>query len=229
VAALTGSIGAIQLAGLLTARRGARADHVDRTYARRMTLISALAVIDTRLDILLTGLLLGARDAGLVAAARLFPGLVKTFWTVLYQRCFPSLAAGSVEDGRALVRRYRTLLVSGVGVVAAVGSLLAPFLIRALFGAHFEGAVTLTRLLLAAAFVSSFGFLDLTLVRAQGDLRREGVVLAVLATLSLVALAPLILLLGIEGVGVEALIAAVAYSGLAMYLARRTVPQLQSR
>jgi O-antigen/teichoic acid export membrane protein len=226
VAAFTGATGVIQLAGLLSVRRGARVDAVDRTYAGRMTAITVLAAIDPRLDILLTGLLLGARDAGLVAVARTFPGLLKTLWTVLYRPFFVRMSAGSLEEGRALVRRYRVALAACFALATGIGIALAPFLIRVLFGARFESSATLTRLLLAGAFLSSLGFLELTLIRAQGDLRREGIVYIVLPIVSLVALPPLILVFGIDGVGIEAVAAGAVYWLLVRFLSPRISPQL---
>lgn len=218
VLGVAGLTGAVQLLGLRRLRPGA-ATGDDRRYARRLTLVAALTAVDVRLDLLVTGMLLGAREAGIVAVAVTFPTIVKRVWEVLYQPFFVEMSADPAR-APALVRRARLLLALGLAGISGALALLAPLLVPALFGDAFGDAVALAQLLLAAAALMPLGFLDEVYLKAKGDVGRLGVVYLVLPGVSFVALPPLVYLLGIDGIGVEAIVVAVVYVALVRALAR---------
>jgi O-antigen/teichoic acid export membrane protein len=225
VLAMTGLTGLLQLGGVLPQRRSGSAAAGDLSYARRMTGISVLSAVDTRLDVLLAGSLLGASQAGVVAVARIFPSLVKNLWLVLNQPFFTALASGTLAHGFSLARRYRVPLFAALAGASAVGAAVAPWAVPRIFGSEFHDSVGVAQLLLVGTALGVTVYLDHLLIRAQGDLRRDATIQILLALTSLVALPPLILLLGVYGVGVEAVLASAVYVAAVRYLAPGTVPR----
>jgi O-antigen/teichoic acid export membrane protein len=219
----TGLTGVVQLAGLLGMRAGADASVEDLSYARRFTGVTVLSAVDTRLDVLLSGVLLGPSAAGIVAVARTFPGLMKAAWTVAYQALFVKLAALPLAEAYRVVGRYRVAVVAGFGTMSAIGALLVIPLVPLIFGEGYEDAVPVAQLLLLASGLASLGYLDQTLLRAQGYVMKEAVILTALPIFSLAMLPLLILWLGINGVGVEAVLATLLQVALATTLVRRVV------
>jgi O-antigen/teichoic acid export membrane protein len=215
--------GVVQFARLWLLRAVTSPAERDIAYAKQVTALSVLPAIDGRLDILVTGALLSAREAGLVAIARSLPLLTKRVWEVLYQPFFVKMSAIGPLENLRVVRRYRLPLFAVLGSGSLVAAALAPVLIPAVFGVGGRGAVTLAQLLLIATAVTVFGLLDEVLLRAQGDLRRLRIVLVVLPVISMVAMPVLVYLLGIDGVGVEAVIVAIVYVSLVRRLAARSV------
>jgi O-antigen/teichoic acid export membrane protein len=219
----TGLTGAVQLRGLLAVRESAEATAEDLSYARRFTSVSVLSAVDARLDVLMSGFLLSPSAAGIVAVARTFPGLIKAAWTVAYQPIFVRLATLPVADAYRVAGRYRLPVIAGLGALSAIGIVLAGPLIPALFGEAFEDAVPVTQLLLLASGLAAFGYADQTFLRAQGFVLREAVILTVLPIFSLVMLPVLILSLGVNGVGIEAVLATLLQVALAVTIARRVI------
>ena len=223
VGALAGWTGILQFAGLVSLRSSATLMADDRHYARRMTLANALGAVDERLDVLLAGALLGARDAGLVAVARTLPMLVRRLWQILYQPFFVRIAAVPPSHSLIIAERYRLLLVACLGGLSLATIPAAPYLIPALFGESFKEAVSLTQLFMLAAGLVSLARLHEIVLRAIGDVRALATLYTTLALTSMVCLPPLIALWGILGIGIEALVATIVYIVLATRLARNSV------
>jgi O-antigen/teichoic acid export membrane protein len=220
VVGMTTLTGAIQLAGTLSAPRTMDAAN-DIGFARRMTGVSVAGAVDARLDVLLAGSLLGSREAGLVAVARIAPAALKNIWmAVLYQPFFTRMAAETLEGARDVARRYRrsVALVSA----AACGLLIAvvPVVLPSVFGEPFSDATLVAQLLLAAVPLHIVAGLDKTVLRAQAFTGRETMIHVALAIVSLVAMPPLIFVFGITGIGIEALVSGVVYVFLARRFAR---------
>lgn len=212
----------MQLAGLLHGRpREQQATDSDRSYGRRLSSLSILTALDVQLDVIMSAALLGTREAGIVAVARMIPTIPRRIWEVAYQPFFVKMA-GDLAGARAVVNRYRLPLVGAFAAVAVVGIATAPFVIPALFGSSFQEAVLLTQFLLAANTVRVIAFLDEIQMKAVGDARRLSAIYVVLPLVSLVTLPPLVSLFGISGVGVRALVAASVYAVLTYVLGRRT-------
>lgn len=210
VLAIGALTGLLQVRGLASLP-ASDVDPVDVAYARKITALSILTTIDVRLDILVAGFLLGPREAGLVAVARTLPTLGKRVWEVLYQPLFVRVAAAPEHDALQYVRRVRWPLLGVVGGFAVVAMLLVPWLIPALFGSSFRSAVHLSQLLLAATALTVAGYPEEVFFKAHGRFDRLTRVYIVLPLVSFATLPPLVLLFGIVGIGVEALLVAVVY------------------
>jgi O-antigen/teichoic acid export membrane protein len=217
--AFTGLTGVLQLHGLKTLRLGAYAATEDFSYARGMSVVALLGAVATRLDILLVGALLGAREAGLVSIARLFPTFLKRIWEIPAPWFLSKMAGAGDAGALALAQRYRFRVAGGLAAVALVGIIAAPSAIQLFFGQEFTAATRLTQLLLASAMLAPFGFLEEVALRARGDVRRIGMVYVVLPITTLLLMPLLVLSLGIEGVGVTAVVTAGVYVILVRYLA----------
>jgi O-antigen/teichoic acid export membrane protein len=209
--AFTSLTGFLQLRGVLSLREGARAETRDFSYARGMSVVAVLGALSSRLDLLLVGSLLGARQAGLVAVARLFPALVKRAWEIPAPWFLTKMASGDGVDASTVANRYRIRVTGLLGAMAVLGIIAAPFAIPAFFGQDFAGAVTLTQLLLAAAAIGPFAFLDEVALRAVGDVRRLGLVYVVVPGVTLLSMPVLVLAFGILGVGMSAIASTATY------------------
>jgi O-antigen/teichoic acid export membrane protein len=227
--AYMGSIGVIQLRGLMTLRAGADATPEDLSYARRFTGVSVLSAVDARLDVLLTGFLLSPSAAGTVAVARTFPGLLKAAWTVAYQPLFVKMTAMPLAEAYRVVSRYRLAVVAALASLSAIGAVIVVWLVPALFGKEYDDAVPLAQLLLLASGLASLGYVDQTFIRAQGFVLNEAIILTALPIFSLVVLPLLILAVGINGVGIKAVLATLLQVALATMIARRVVRAATSR
>jgi len=211
VAAMTGLTGAIQLSGTLAAPR-TRGASSDIGYARRMTGVSVAGAIDARLDVLLAGSLLGTREAGLVGVARLAPGVLKNVWiTLLYQPFFTRMAAGTIDQALDVARRYRRSLTLVSAALCGLLIAAVPVVLPLAFGPSFSDATLVAQLLLATVPLHFLAGIDKTVLRAQAFTGKETTIHITLAIVSLLALPPLIVVFGVTGVGIEALLSAVVY------------------
>jgi O-antigen/teichoic acid export membrane protein len=219
--ALCGITGLVQASGLIPLRTVGAAFAEDVRYARHMTVVTVLSAVDARLDILVSGALLGSKAVGLAAVARMFPTLVKRLWQILYQPFFVAMSERSGAERAAMTRRYRLLLTGSLGLICLGGVAVAPFLIPALFGSRFHAAVHLAQLLLVAAALQTIAYLDEVRLKASGEVRRLSVIYLVLPVTSLVGLPLLVHFFGLDGIGYEALLASSVYVALVVPLARR--------
>lgn len=221
--------GVVQTRGLVSLRPGAFAVADDVRYAREISTITLLSAVDARLDLLVTGALLGTREVGLVAIARTLPLLIRRVWEVLYQPFFVRMTAVGPAEAMTVARRFRVPLVAVLGSGSAVGIALTPVFVPLAFGGTGRDAVTLAQLLLGAVILAVVGFVDEVYLKAQGDIRRLRMIYVVLPITSLVFTPLLVYLFGINGIGIEALVVSAVYVVLATNLARRSVREATAR
>jgi O-antigen/teichoic acid export membrane protein len=223
VLAVAAFTGIAQFAGLWPLRREATSAKEDIRYAKEVTLLSVLPAVDGRLDIVVVGALLSAKDAGLVAIARSLPLLTKRVWEILFQPFFVKMSAVGPQENLRIVRRYRALLFLTLGSASLIGALVAPVLLPVIFGKDGRGAVTLAQLLLLSTALTVLGLLDEVLLRAQGDIQRLRVVYVALPAISILTLPLLVYFFGIKGVGLEAVLVAATYVVLLRRLSAQSV------
>ena len=219
VAAVGGLTGIVQLRGLARLPHR-RLEAGDLAYAKKLTALAMLAVVDVRLDILLSGFVLGAREASFVAVARTLPTLGKRIWEVGYQPLFVRLSELGEREALQRARRLRWPILAVLGTFAAVGVLAVPWLIPAVYGHRFHGAVHLSQLLLVAMVLMAAAYPEEVFFKAHGRFDRLTRVYVTLPVISFALLPPLVLLLGLTGIGVEALLVAAVDVVMILWLAR---------
>lgn len=110
---------------------------------------TALAqVLTFRMDRYLVGVFLTPAAVGVYSVAATAPELLRLPLVALGQPIFFRLASGSAELRD--FRRIRLICLIATALLAAVLAILAPFLVRTIFGSEFAGAVTPMRILLLA-------------------------------------------------------------------------------
>lgn len=221
VLALQASVGAWQLRALLRLPRPLPATDEDLRYARGLSGLNVLTNVDARLDIALTGLLLGARETGIVAVARTIPLAMKHVWELLYQPIFNRLASTPHEDALAWMHARRWKLMAGLGGLNVAAAALCPLVIPAVFGDEFRDAVLPAQLVLLAAALLTVGSLESVFLKATGRLRQLTILLVTLPVSSLLVLPPALVLAGPAGIGIKALVVALLHVTLAISLTRR--------
>jgi O-antigen/teichoic acid export membrane protein len=96
-------------------------------------------------DVLLLGYLAGSHSVGLYTAANRLPASIVTFANLWLQAFFPQ-AAARLQDDPAAFRRDLAATLSGAIILAVViaggAAVIAPQLMRALFGGAFRGSAT---------------------------------------------------------------------------------------
>jgi len=228
VLGLTGVTGVLQFGGLLLSRRESDASGEDVHYARRITAVGILSGLAARLDIILTGALLGVHEAGLLGVARTLSGVMRRIWDTLNPIFFVKLAATTPRDGLRVASRYRLAVMLALGGPGIAGIAAAPVLVPFLFGDSFRPAVTVTQLLLGASVLAPVAYLEAVLLKAQGDLRRLGWSYVVLPLVSILAMPPLVWRVGLNGVGITAILVAAVSVLLYIPLARSSVAERES-
>jgi O-antigen/teichoic acid export membrane protein len=220
IMALGGTTGVLQIWELMKLRAACNATSADHAYARSVTGVAFLGTADVHLDILLTGWLLGPAPTSLVAVARFFPLYLRRIWEVVYPAFFARIAAAAKGHALESVSAFQVPLVATFLVLAALGVLAAPLVIRLFFGDEFVKAASVAQSLLIATAVASTGYLRMTFLRAH-DVRRFAILHIVLLGSSLIVLPPLLIAFEVEGVGLKALIIACIYVVTTYLLAQR--------
>jgi O-antigen/teichoic acid export membrane protein len=218
--ALCGLTGGLYLVGVLRARRHASVAPEDVAYARRITIATALAAVSSRIDVLATGALLGARESGLVGIARLFSNALKRVWETVSPMLFVDLAVRDRQAGLRLAGRLRPWIFTGLAVPALAGIIAASWLVLALFGSEFEDATTVTQLFLLAAAIAPLGFPETVYLKAHGDVRRLSVSYVLLPLFALGVTPGLVFFYGLTGVGLASVATAIVSVALFVALPR---------
>lgn len=221
VLALQASIGTWQLRALLRLPQPRPPTADDLRYARGLSGLNVLTNVDARLDIVLTGALLGSRETGIVAVARTIPLTMKHVWELLYQPIFNRLAASSREDAAVWIQAQRWKLVAVLGGMNVAAAALCPFLVPAVFGDQFDDAVLPAQLVLLAAALLTVGSLESVFLKASGRIRQLTILLVALPVSSLLVLPPALLVAGPAGIGIKALVVSAVHVALAIWLTRR--------
>lgn len=177
-------------------------------YGVRFHVSVLLAIANRRLDLVVITLVLPSADLGLYVVAGTVQGLPMIIATTMDILVFPKIAAQTGEAGRREVfERY--LRATLVLVLPATGALIlvAPYLIRAIFGAPFVGATDAARLLLAAAVPFTFKILVASYFRAANRMAVVSKAELIGMIVSAVALLALIPSFGIVGAAIANAIA----------------------
>jgi len=164
-------------------------------------------VLTFRMDRYLVGVFLAPGAVGVYSVAATAPELLRLPLVALGQPIFFRLASGSAELRD--FRRIRLVCFMATASLAVILAVLAPFLVRTIFGGEFAGAVTPMRvLLLAEGGIAIYSVDGPSLVGVD---RVRDASLAAVAALIVVAIGDLILIPAYGTVG-AAWASVVAYS-----------------
>jgi O-antigen/teichoic acid export membrane protein len=159
-------------------------------YGKRLTLITSLGTLQSYLDKLAVGAILGLQPLAIYSVGKLFEQGLKLPWNSLHQLYFPKLASRDLNAARHLVRAT----LPYVWGAFAAGGLLAiaatPLITRIVFGETYESSVPVSRILIFGIMIAIPGAQFEILFRSVGDesrLYRQRVTFAVLELLLVVA------------------------------------------
>jgi O-antigen/teichoic acid export membrane protein len=141
-------------------------------YGKRLTVITSLGTLQSYLDKVAVGGILGLNALAIYSVGKLFQQALKMTWGALHQLYFPKLASRSLDAARHLTRATLPLIWAGFGVVALVLVLIAPAVIDAVFGAAYASSVDVSRILILGVAVAIPGAQFEILFRSTGDERR---------------------------------------------------------
>lgn len=176
-------------------------------------------VLTFRMDRYLVGVFLTPGAVGVYSVAATAPELLRLPLVALGQPIFFRLASGSAELRD--FRRIRLICLLATASLAATLAVLAPFLVRTIFGSEFAGAVTPMRiLLLAEAGIALYSVDGPSLVGVD---RVRDASLAAVAALVVVAIGDLILIpaFGLAGAAWASVVAYSVMGFVAHMLLRR--------
>jgi O-antigen/teichoic acid export membrane protein len=187
-------------------------------YGKQLSRIGALSSIDLQLDVLLTAALLSKPNVALLAVARSGGQFMKATWYLVSQANIGRLAALHENESRRESVRLAVALTAVYTLVGVVAAGLCPWVVPFVFGEGYAGAVPVAQLLLLVPAVSATGSCLELHLKAQARVR-ELYVLHLVKPLTSAVLLPLALVLfGLVGVGIEALVIAVLYTILTLTL-----------
>lgn len=191
-------------------------------YAWGTHWVGALNVAQDYLPTLATGGVIGAAGAGLLKTARLFSDvLVVSTAKLLVPALLPEFARLGEAEGRALAARVNRMTLGGFFLVFALLAVFGKELISLIAGAAFVSAYPAMLWLAASGVVAASSFSYETFLTAQGAIRRVVWSNSVAIVLYFAALAVLLPVAGVEGVGMAAVAAAVARAALLRWNALR--------
>jgi O-antigen/teichoic acid export membrane protein len=189
-------------------------------FGLRGYLVSLSPIGTFQLDQALIGLMLPARDLGLYVAALAFTNLPLLISRSIGVIAFPQVAR--TGDSRAQeMRRFFVLSLAATGAVVVLLELAAGWIVPLFFGAEFEDAVLLTRILLVGSFFAGARRVLADITSGSG---RPGITsIAELSSWVVIvpALAVLAPLFGVPGVAVATVISSFASFSLLLVLLRR--------
>jgi len=142
---------------------------------------------------------------GLYSVAAAFPEMLRVLPVALAQPVFYGLSSQSTSNEDFARARRICLAVMVVG--AAVAVLLAPLMVRVLFGDEYAGAVSALRLLVVAEVGLAVYYVDSSALSGQRRVREAAAAVLVGLVVALVGYATLIPWLGINGAAIASMIA----------------------
>lgn len=185
-------------------------------YGLRCSGTDVLGCFSYYLDQLVVASMLGPRELGLYAVAfslsRVLTALDVAVTTVL----FPRIVARRAEGVVATVAQVVRLSAFGCGAVAAAIGLLAPLIIRLLYGEEFLPAVTPLRILLAEAVVTGATNVIVQAYNATGQPGRTSMLFSINIAVAALAMLVLVPAFGVAGAAAAALIGALVRLGCAL-------------
>ncbi len=123
-------------------------------YGKRLSALSVLISIETRVDNVMLGTYLPFATLGWFnMAARINEGVMQETWTVVARLLFPRLAETSGDEARRRARVWGAYLLGGFAVLAALFWLLAPWVLPWVLGPKYAASISLVQWL---ALITAF-------------------------------------------------------------------------
>jgi O-antigen/teichoic acid export membrane protein len=196
-------------------------------YGARSHASSTSNFLNQRLDQLVISMILPAKQLGLYVIGVTFTSLVVFVGGSMAYATLPNVAGlAAVEERAVLARRLVSLTLLLSALVSIPIIVLAPLLIRGLFGAEFVPAVEITRILVLAVVVLSTNRALEAVLRAVGRPLDAGISELVALGTTIAGLAVLLPLLGIVG---AAIASGLAYLTAGFWMVRRATRALEVR
>ena len=183
-------------------------------------LSSALETINLRLDLLILGLMVPARDVGQYAIAVGMSLTMLPFAGVAAPWILPTLVRTKAEHRkpRAIFAISLTALISGVGNL--IGIIFAPAIVEFVVGARWLPAVPAFRLLLVGSFFLSIREVLTSIANGYGRPYAGAVADGASAFMTVLIIVPAIRLYGIEGAAAASTVAYGTSVALLILIAR---------
>lgn len=193
---------------------------VDRTFARPLLSMSGWVAVTNvseavigRIDPIVVGLVVGVPQAGVYAVGQKLAALVSRFTEPVSMVFFPHasvMAAAGDREGLRKAFLTATRIVIAIALPLTIGLIvLAGPLIDAWVGAGFSGAVPVVSCLAATTTIWAFSGAGVYVLRGIGDVRRPALIDSFEAACNFGLSIALGLTLGLKGVAIATLIAAV--------------------
>jgi O-antigen/teichoic acid export membrane protein len=167
--ATLGSINVGSYAWAARYRTNERSDPLTIAYGKRLTLITSLGTMQAYTDKLVVGGILGLQPLAIYSVGKLFQQGLKITWGALHQLYFPKLASRDVSQARHLTRATLPYVWSAFAVIALVGILAAPTIVRVVFGPAYEASIPVSRVLMLAVLLAIPGAQFEVLFRSTSD------------------------------------------------------------
>jgi len=187
-------------------------------YGKRLSRINVLSAIDLQLDVLLTAVLLSRPDVALLAVARTGGQFMKALWYLVAQANIGRFSTLREDDSRHAALVLGLWLTPVFALICGISAALCPWVVPAIFGQSYAGAVTVAQLLLLVPVVGAVGACLELHLKAHAGVRELYILHIVKPVSSFVCLPIAIWTLGLVGVGIEALLIAALYTVLTAVL-----------
>ncbi len=189
-----------------------------------MAVVGSVAMVDAQLGLVMLGLLEGAREAGLFAAATQATVGFVLVWNAAGRPLMPPVARLHETGGHARLRSELTRATRWVAAATAAGALVVVLLagpLLSLFGAAFTEAADVLILLAVGHVVNATWAFNGTVLTATGHVGAAARGATVAIVVNAVLLAALIPLAGLEGAAIAWLASVAVRNALNSRAARR--------
>lgn len=216
---------ALHAALLWAATRGvnfrATADPEAVRYGRRISPVYLISTGQTYLSGLVVGTVLGPAPLAVFSIGMVWWEILRQATSVVNLQMLPRMAAASDQDARRLLRKS---LVAGLPLTAAVGGVMVvamPWLVPALFTAHYRESVPVAQVLIVAMALGFSGSQANTFLAARGHVRAQHWLAATALAAEVLGLALLTMRFGVVGVAVARCAARIWHSLFGVALVAR--------
>ena len=199
-------------------------------YGTWTTFSATLDRINTRLDLLVLGLLVGAGDVGRYAVAVGMAQVITPLSSVTAPWVLPRIAGSTPDE----MRRSATAAIgitAGISASLAVGGLiLAPTLVRLLVGERWLIVVPVFRILLVGSVFLALRDVLIAILNGCGRPRLSAISDGLAAAVTAIALIPAIRWWGITGAaGVSTVAYGLSVAALFQFVRREVSPRVRKR
>lgn len=199
-------------------------------YALGTHWVGTINVAQDYLPTLATGGVIGASGAGLLKTARIFSDvLVVSTAKLLVPALLPEFARLKKKDGRALAVRMNRMTLGIFSLVFLLLVLFGKNLILLVAGADFMAAYPVMLWLAFSGIVAASSFSFETFLTAHGAIRQVVLANSISIALYFAAMAVLLPVAGVAGVGMAAVATASVRAVLLRWYARRAIPFSSAR